>query len=218
MNPLAGSTIFIVVSVIYFKDRRLSYSRVRSKFSPLQRAEQTLTTIRSIRQRVPGAKILLVEAGLGRDLPLNLAAQADEYIFLGDHFFVRRCVDSVFKGLGEAAALLAARRYIYSPAADFYFKISGRYYLNDNFNPAAWPPADFVCRRYGRGISTRLYGFSRQGLGRWLWSLVLSIPLLLVNRSIEQTMPFFLNHKNLRALDKLGLSGYGSAFGEVFNE
>src|SRR3989344_7875980 len=53
---------FIITSVIYPKPgKQVQYNGIRSIFSPEERAEQTLRTVESIRLKVPGAKIILVE-------------------------------------------------------------------------------------------------------------------------------------------------------------
>jgi len=210
--------IFIVPSVIYFKDRPLSYSKTRSKFTPEDRARQTLKTIESIRQKAPQAKILLFEMGLRRDLPFNIDGLVDRYVYLGGRFLVRLCVDGIFKGLGEAVSLMYARRQLKGADADFYFKISGRYFLTQHFRLEDWQTGDFVFLKRGQDVSTRLYGFKKQAMGVWFNSLAKSLPFLLLNRSIEHILPKFIPQKNIRWLNRLGLSGYGGAFGEFFDE
>jgi hypothetical protein len=215
---MESKKVFFILSVVYFKNRRLSYSKTRSKFNPEERAKQTAETIASIRQKAPGAKILLFESGLRKALPCNLEKLADRYVYLGGNFLVRLSCDSIFKGLGEAVALMFAKRYIVREDADFYFKVCSRYCLNENFNMADWEKGNFVCRMDGKSISTRLYGFRKVMMSVWFYSLVKSIPLLLLNRSIEQTMPKFISKNDIHRLSRLGIFGYGSAFGEFYNE
>jgi len=204
VNP--KTTAFIVTSVIDFGLRPLSYSDTRSAYSPDERAEQTKRTIVSIRERVPDARIILVEAGRSAVLPFGLDRLADQYIFLGNNFLVRHACDSRYKGLGEAVMLMcAAGRLVES---DRYFKISGRYCLNDSFDLAQWDRGGFVFRRYGDAVSTRLYKFDRDNMGQWRKALCLSIPGLLSGKSIEDALPKFLPKHAMTFLDKLGVEGH----------
>jgi len=203
--------VVIVTSVIYFKEKRLSYSKNRSKFSIEERISQTEKTISSIREKIPNAEIILVEAGLKKDVG-PLSSKVDKYVYIGDKFLVRLGVDSIFKGIGEAIILLSVSKYL--PGADFYFKISGRYYLDNDFDLNKWDNNYFTVRKYDNVFSTRLYGFGAQFLNIWKKSLMFSIPLLLSGQSIERIMPMFINKKYIKHLNKIGISGLGSAYGD----
>ena len=208
---------FIVLSVINFKDKPLSYSKVRSTFTPEQRIDQTLKTISSIRENVPRAHVLLIEAGLSRNISVELEKSADRYEYIGDRFLVRKAIDSRLKGIGEAVSLLFATKYI--PAdSDFCFKISGRYYLNENFNLADWKEGEFIALKYGEDISTRLYGFKKTMLGAVRRGLWISIPVLLGGSSIEHVFTKYLPQGKIKSIPQLGISGLGAAFGDSFKE
>jgi hypothetical protein len=125
--------IVIISSVIYVKDKPFSYSKTRSVFSPEERIEQTKNTIKSLREKIPDVKIFLFEQGLIDIIDTDLDFMVDEYKYIGNNFLVRFATDSKFKGLGEVIGLLFTTLYL---PKDFFgiFKISGRYFLNDNFN------------------------------------------------------------------------------------
>lgn len=202
----------IITSVISFKEKKLSYSNGRSKFSVEERIAQTEKTISSIREKIPNAKIIFAEAGLIEDTG-RLSSRVDQYIYLGNNYFVRIAVDSIFKGIGEAVILLFVSKYL-PKDIDFYFKISGRYYLNDEFDLKKWIDGFFVVRKYDNVFSTRLYGFSSKMFGLWRRSLLFSIPLLLSGQSIERIMPMFINKKYIKHIDNIGVSGLGSVYGD----
>jgi len=206
--------VFIVMSVIFFKHRRLSYHKFRSAFSPRERLEQTKKTIESIKKKMPSAEIYLFEQGLSDEISSELAPLVDEYVYTGNNFFVRFATDSIFKGLGEAVGLLYASKFL-PKNTDRFFKISGRYFLNENFDLKNFEKSGFTVKRYGKAFSTRLYSFD--GLMFYIWkrSLYLSLPLLLLNRSLETTMSLFVGKKNVVALDKIGVSGIGGAHGDI---
>ena len=137
---------FIITSVIYPKPgKQVQYNGIRSIFSPEERAEQTLRTVESIRLKVPGAKIILVESGLQEILPYELAKKVDQYSYVGNKKLVRWSCDSKQKSLGEIMMLYYAMKKFKFPA-DFYFKISGRYFLNEEFNLRDWEEGELVLK------------------------------------------------------------------------
>ena len=129
---------FIITSVIYFPDKKLSYTDTRSAFTPEQRIVQTMETIKSIRSKLPLASIVLIEMGRQKNIDSSLINAVDKYIYNGNNLFVQWAAGSKYKGLGEAAGLLFASKKIEQINSDIFFKISGRYFLNDGFNINYW--------------------------------------------------------------------------------
>jgi hypothetical protein len=212
-----SKSLFIVLSVIYFKDRALSYSATRSAFSPEKRAEQTMKTIESIRDKVPSAKILLVEFGHRKDLPFGIENLVDEYLYLGDIRLMQFARDSKNKGFGEALALYYTSKII-EGRAPLYFKISGRYFLDDDFSIENFDSGQFCFLAYGNSVSTRLYSFGNSEIGAWRRALLKSLPFLfLFGVSIESTLSFFVK-KNVKRLKRLGVSGFIAPNAEYFSE
>lgn len=124
-------------------------SAINTKFgvySSQQRLEQTLNTIASIRQRIPGCKVFVLEmAGiaLAEQQQQTLTSAADHLIdFTGDKSVVDlyNSTDNwdVVKNVTEvmcfskALGALASSQVV--PTIDRFFKISGRYQLNDSFD------------------------------------------------------------------------------------
>ena len=154
-----ATSVCIVASVLEFVERPLSYTSVRSVFGPEERLEQTARSISSLRERLPETEVILAEFGANRQLAERLAGEVDQLIYLGDVRAVRWAVSSRWKGLGEAVGLLAALRRL--DAHERYFKLSGRYWLTDEFDAAAWNDGGFAFRDYGApGLSTRFYAVS----------------------------------------------------------
>ncbi|WP_334074636.1 MULTISPECIES: hypothetical protein [Paenibacillus] len=207
------SVLFIVSSTIYLTSQPLSYSATRSAFTIEERARQTLGTIASIRDKFPAARILLIETGLRPDVPPELTQSADRYLYLGHRKIIRQAADGPYKGLGEALSLYLANRAIRSFQADYYFKLSGRYYLDDHFDPQNWVGETVMGRECGSGLYTVLYGFPRRLYDNWRSSLRQSIPVLLRGESLELIQPKFFE-KPIRYLPRLGVSGWKSHSGE----
>jgi hypothetical protein len=209
---------FIITSVIFPKQKELSYASTRSVYNPEERAAQTLKTIESIKEKVPEARIVLVESGLQEKLPLALSEQVDQYLYVGSNFFVRRACDSRFKSLGEAVMLLSAMgKMKYS--ANMFFKISGRYFLDENFNIASWQHDLFrffyIREEY---VSTRLYSFGKHMLSRWRYALIKGLPLLLLDYPIEHILPRFISKKYIFPINTVGVMGADATSGKIVKE
>lgn len=212
-----GDVCFIISSVIYPAASKLSYG-TRSVYSPEERAAQTLSTVVSIKEKVPNAKIVLVESGLQENLPLDLAKQVDQYLYLGNKFFVRRTCDSRLKSLGEAVMLLCAIKHI-KFNAEVFFKISGRYSLDENFDFSTWKTDLFkffyIRKDY---VSTRLYSFGKSMLRQWQFALIKGLPLLLLDYPIEHILARFVPKKYIQTIDKVGVMGADATNGVIVKE
>lgn len=200
--------VFLVTSVIYSKEnKKVTYGGARSIFSPEERAEQTARTIATIRNKVPQAKVVLIEGGLRGDLPAGLKEKADQYLYLGDKKLVRWACDSTFKSLGETSMLIYALKNL-KQDADFYFKISGRYFLSEEFNLNDWSDGGFVLHfKQDDYISTRLYGFRKEMLDTWKFALIKGLPFAFIGYAIENTLAKFIPKKFIRQINRLGVTG-----------
>jgi hypothetical protein len=208
---------FIITSLVNYLSEPLSYTQVRSVFSPEERACQTVYTISSIREKIPAAKIMLLEMGLKKKLPHNIGNIVDDYLYLGEIELVRQACDSPFKGFGEAVGLIHAKRYLPSEQV-FYFKISGRYFLTEHFCVDEWNLQKFNVRNNGTDISTRLYGFPCVFFELYFHALTQSLPLLLENQCIEHVLPNFIPERAIHSLEHLGVGGKVAPTGEYLEE
>jgi hypothetical protein len=210
--------VFVVPSVVHFVDRPLSYVSIRSVYSPKLRAAQTQESIKSVRERVPGARVVLVELGLERQLPGALEREPDTYVYAGGNPAVRRIVDGVNKGHGEAVALLVADRILRASGASYFFKLSGRYRLSEKFSLDPWLATRdaLVAKKYNdKCVCTRLYGFASDFYGSWRTGLLRSIPDLRYGWAIEDILPKFLK---IQHLAPIGVSGLIAPYGAGANE
>lgn len=202
------NNVVIITSVIHTVNKPFTYSKTRSVFSVEERIEQTKKTIESLREKMPGVKIYLFEQGASDIKETEIYNMVDEYKYIGKFFLVKLATESPFKGLGEVVGLLTTTLYLPKNFLGV-FKISGRYFLNDNFNLLDWQEGNFISRKFKniKCISTRLYFVSRKFFNYWRMILILSIPLLLLNRSIENILYYFIPKKYFKDLNALGLSG-----------
>lgn len=138
----------IITSVVNVGDAPLKYFHVRSMYSAQERFYQTLDTIRSIRERLPQAKILLAEGScMDPHMELELRQKVDLFV---QHPSTHVITYTEHKAHGEAMLLLHSldelQRLQISPS--LVFKISGRYTLNESFCETMWTEKDLVtCKR-----------------------------------------------------------------------
>jgi hypothetical protein len=192
--------------MLSFPEKPLSYNARRSVFSPEERLEQTLKTVDSVRRRISGCQAVVVEMGEETSLMETLRPAVDKILVVGHKRLVRWACDSRHKGLGEAAGLLAAGEQL-RDLGDYYFKVSGRYCLDDNFRLEKWAGQGFTVRLYDDAISTRLYGFPAELFGAWRRALWLSLPWLALGRGLEHEMYRHLPKSEMAHIEVLGVSG-----------
>lgn len=220
-TEVKNNIIFFISSVIYFGDSPLNYHQTRSVFTPKEREVQTQKTIKSIKSAIPNAKIVMVESGLREGIDQEIINLIDEYIYTGDMKMVRRACDGQKKGLGEATSLYYGLKRVDSSGYKYIFKISGRYFLNDNFSLDNYDfNSDFSFRFYDnpKQVSTRLYGFKGDRFAEWLKILRSSFPALYMNKSIEEILYIKTKSLHCSRVAKLGISGLVGPNGDKINE
>jgi hypothetical protein len=215
-TPSAGSVCFIVTSLIYCKQKKLTYASTRSVFNAEERYRQTLKTIASIRHHAPGARIVLLEAGLQNN-PFDIAKEVDDFCYIGGDTLVRLACDSRFKSLGEVMMMLRSSKKI--PSAERYFKISGRYFLNDDFILADWLKGEIVYHFIRPDfISTRLYSFSAS-MKSIIWSAFgRGFPYLFLDYPVEYILAAFTPKKYITTITTVGISGADATSGTAVKE
>ncbi len=213
--------MFLISSVIYFKNKSLTYSSSRSVFSPQERERQTLKTIESIKKNVPNAKIILIESGLRKDISEEIISAVNEYVYTGNNQFVRYACDSKKKGLGEAMSLFFGLKNSSTANYSYCFKISGRYYLNENFNLENFKKEKYFTFKFydnPKQMSTRLYGFNIKQFAIWRKILKDIFIKLIFNYSIEELLYLKIKNNNNQEINVLGVSGLIGPNGEEINE
>ena len=128
---------FLITSTIFPNSSiPLSYYPTRSIFSADERFQQTLETIKSIKKKLPSSYVLLADNSkdkLSKErVDILEKAQVDAIIQKYDP----TKSDSIYKAQGEAFTTSFGIEYLESlpERLDLVFKISGRYYLTDDFN------------------------------------------------------------------------------------
>lgn len=164
--------LFIVTSVLVPVLKPLSYSSCRSVFSPSQRLEQTLETIKSIKTKNKNCKILLVECSkISAEFENIIKSEVDYFYNCYEIENIRSIVESNNKSWGESKIMGFAINFSRNINCERIFKISGRYFLDGYYNHNHFLPDSVNVRvpwdnGYNRWISTCLYSFPQKHLER----------------------------------------------------
>lgn len=149
--PRVGYTpekhVAIITSCINPSNTPLSYSAVRSIFSPEERLTQTIESIQSIRSYLPDVVIVLVNNNFLTDREHTTLLSYCDHVFIFDSV----CINDVLftadlaktfpnKSCTEVASLYYACQRIQQLKleADYIWKLSGRYKLFPGFNRNKW--------------------------------------------------------------------------------
>jgi len=201
-------TYFIIISVIDFPNKKLSYSPIRSIYSKEERLIQTKQSVESILQYSPESEITLLEIGL-TDYKKEFSDFNNkiQYTYVGNNKIIKQAVQSKFKALGEVFAMFYILLYLVRDPKALYFKLSGRYALNKNFQRVQWHGNRFNFNEKEKMYSTRLYGFPGGYKFFLFFVLLISLPIVLLNLSIEKILNILIPRRYIFLQDTIGISG-----------
>ena len=207
-------TIVYVTSVIYFKEKPLSYSTIRSAFSPQERLQQTIKTIESVRQHIPNAYIVLIESGIQWEWLMSIRTLVDAFIYIGDKKIIIRFVDSSYKWAWELISILYILWLKRKVLKEYIIKISWRYWINEQFDITMFFEEDkfsFHKSTSPNGISwysTRLYNLHRSNKIYWIIIMFLGLFISFFNISIENIFYYLLPSYRVSKKKVLWVSWY----------
>jgi hypothetical protein len=139
-KALESKNIVFISSKVIVSNNKFDYSSSRSIYTTEERYEQTLKSIDSIRHYIPNSYIILFdnsdfnETQYGElngncDLFLNVCNDINIYEYTNN---------KIYKLYGELAQTAFVLKYIIENLGhlkfDNFFKISGRYWINESFN------------------------------------------------------------------------------------
>ena len=206
--------LIIIPSVIRCINKSLSYTAIRSEFSPQERFKQLLRTITSAKEKIPNPYIELLECSKDiEDYEPLLKSKVNEYI---NYYKINReitdAVESIYKGYGESLTIYTylkekGKTEKLHNQFENIIKISGRYFLNANFDYNKFNNAENTFRYYPEYnlVTTRLYKINKKYFDLYLSNFIRIISECMEGNSIETTMISNLPYKHV---DYLGVSGY----------
>lgn len=219
--------LFVVPSVISPVQAPLSYYHLRSVFSPEQRLYQTLEQLKTIREKVPSAFIVFVEASvIPESWKHEIRFHVDLFLDASSDPYVRMATDSAAKGHGEMAQLL------YYLESDHFqsikekcktiSKFGGRIKMSDDY-VFTEPTLPRVRLETPQSILTVLYTMPISDVDSYITALRACVadPDFVAgahHASIEHKLfQLWLQDKRpYEAIDKIGVEGYCAPFGTYY--
>ena len=132
--------IVFISSKIYVSNKPFSYVDSRSIYSPKDRFEQTKNTIETIRKYIPDNYIILFDnSEFTQDELIELSKIVDLFLNIKNDTLINYYTNEhKTKAYGDLAQTLGTLRYLNEQMQHLkfknFFKISGRYIINETFN------------------------------------------------------------------------------------
>lgn len=126
--------LVIVTSVINISSNPLDYTKTRSVYSAQERYDQTLKTLQSL-SAIPDKHVLFIETSeLTAEQEVEIKKYANFYTNTVDVEDVRNIINGQYKASAESTQILEGLKILDLSKYENIFKISGRYWLDQNFN------------------------------------------------------------------------------------
>jgi hypothetical protein len=129
--------IVVITSIINIPNLPFSYTQTRSVYNRNERYEQTKITIKSIKDKIPDNKIMLIECSELNEEEIEYMNKNVDYFFnVYDNSILKEHIFGLSKSMGENVLLLCAIDYLKNNNVEYenFYKMSGRYWLTDKFN------------------------------------------------------------------------------------
>jgi hypothetical protein len=218
--------LVLITSIINPPNTPLSYG-VRSIFNTDQRFEQTKLTIHSVKEKIPNATIFIVECS-------ELNEEQNDYFLENSTYFLnlynnenlRANMHSDSKSLCEGTMTFCALEFLLQNDIKFdnLIKISGRYYLSDDFDCKLFNNSGIVIKYINNDINnvfTGLYKLPRSCIEKLKLFLQNNVNKMISYIGYEVLFAEFIKEKCIDIhIDNhtvLGLSGYVSVSGDLYN-
>jgi hypothetical protein len=218
------NNLVLITSIINTPNIPLSYTNVRSVFSHEERFNQTKKTIETIRTKIPNVKIIMVECSdLTDEQNKYMISNVDYFINLINNQEEKQNIYSISKALGEGTMTMCAINYIISNNIEFdnFFKITGRYWLSDNFNYANFNNDNTVITNIcDISTNTSLYKLHKTNIYDFYIFLISNINIMKRCVGYEVLFSSFIKTiktESICVLNKIGVNGFISVSNDFVN-
>ena len=211
------NNLVLITSVICTPNNPLSYTSTRSVFTHDERFAQTKKTIETVKEKIPNSKIIIVECSeLNEEQTDYLTKNSDYFLNLFNEPEKCANVYGKSKALGEGTMTIEAIHYIIKNDIQFdnFFKITGRYWLSDNFNYINFDNSDIIIHNIHNdqnNTCTSLYKLNKTNIIDFYNFLISNMNLMFQCICYEVLFAIFLNlPKNNKVIhmNKIGVNGY----------
>jgi len=214
-----GELSFLVTSTIRAGQKPLSYSNIRSIYSSEERLNQTQETIRSIRNRVKDARVVVLENScLEKNERELLNREVDLLVLFCEEREAIDLRDGPYKGAAEVWMLLKMMELLQPLAYRQLFKISGRYQLTEDFSLSAFPSDQFGMRLREGSYSTRLYAFPKSLEDIYIKQLNSALKATRKGMGVERCLMKGVAAHRIAHLSRLGVAGRIAVDGNLIEE
>jgi hypothetical protein len=217
------TNLVLITSIVNTPNKPLSYTNSRSVFSRNERFEQTKLTIQSIKAKIPNNKILLVECSdFNKEEKLYFEKECDYILNLYNNKELHGNIFGLSKALGEGTLIIQALLCIKQKNICYnnLFKISGRYWLNDNFDYNIFNNEMLIFKKINdNNISTVLYKFPhyiQEFLQVFLEDNYYNMTNFIGIETLFSNFLKSIKYNNTILFDKLGISGYVAVCGSIY--
>jgi hypothetical protein len=216
--------ITLITSIINTPNIPLSYIKTRSIYTREERFEQTKKTIESIKEKIPDNKIFVIECS-------QLTVDESDYFNSKVDIFInimetnnKNLIDRMFtksKAMGEGTMTIFAINYLFSNQIQCknLFKISGRYWLTENFQYSNFNNECAVIKYIDNDTTnalTSLYKLPQTKIFDWYEFLINSEDDFRKCIGYENIFAKFINTiPNVIVMDKIGIAGNIAVSGDL---
>jgi hypothetical protein len=217
-------SLILITSIIDTPTKPLSYTPTRSVYSKSERFDQTKQTIQSIKNYIPNSIIVLVEySKLSEEEHEYFVNNVDHFIniYTDTKFSRKDDLHSIYKSQCEGTMTEYALKYIINNNINYemFYKISGRYWINEHFEYKLWNTSDSIIHKIGGSndnVLTALYKLNKEHTSKWFIFLKTIASSYYSTYGYEQIFAIFLNYinwVNVSHIDTAGVSGRISVCG-----
>jgi len=161
---LNNKNVVFITSKIYISDSKFSYVNNRSIYTPEQRFNQTIKTINSIKKNIPDSYIILFDNSLFKNKTyLNfLNNNVDKFINIIDdetlNFYTDKYEYKAFSDISQQLFMYNVFfKFVDLKSIKNFFKISGRYSINNSFNFNDYDNNDIIFKKNKNVIDRDYY-------------------------------------------------------------
>lgn len=204
-------TLVIITSVIEITNNPFDYTSVRSVYTPEDRFNQTIQTINSLNKIENKTTLFIETSNISEEKENRIKSLVDFYVNFNEDQKIKKVIDGFIKGKAEATQIFEGLNLVNLEDYDSIIKISGRYYLNDEFDAEFFSKNISIFKESESrdALSTVLYRIKKEDFD--LYKQTISF-CLSDSGMLESNFFKFFNNKYL-VPQKLGVSGNVSVDG-----
>jgi len=207
-NQYEFENVILITSKIYVSSKSFSYSNIRSIYTKQERFQQTLDTISSIKKYIPNIYIVLFDNSNFNECEIEkLTSYVNKFINITDNNLLNHFTNNHrIKAYGEIAQTKFALDEICKLNFKNFFKISGRYLINENFKYKNYINDHNIFKIIKqKSCYTCFYKISKNNFEEYFNVINKLIITPNLKLSYETILPYYLNH-NLKKIDILGVT------------